>query len=119
MTQETEENSKYKTLVSTIREMQEYSRFRDTSALPRDPIIAGHKPDKKERYDAVIKRLSNDANPTPAGKKLLSILKKLSAGIPVGNKVHSIRTGKDINNKDNQRHISRNRKMQYFRKINE
>lgn len=119
--------SSYKGLVTTIREMQvsQYSRFKDTSALPRDPIILGHKPSFRERYISTLKRVINKRNPTQKDYDLIAALHNKAKEEPeIDNAVASARSKKadSINNNidlHTQRQIIRNRKAQHQRKIHE
>lgn len=111
---------KYRTLETTIKLMQEnYSRFRDTSAMPRDPVSLGHKPNDKERYHSVIRRLSSKNNITDTEKQLLSILQRKAAEIEDGPITTSLRT-QNVNNINNdmfvQRQLHRARKQQNVKK---
>lgn len=113
--------STYKSLRTACMEVADYSRMRDTSALPRDPLVLGHKPNDRERYDAVVKRLTNKSNITPKDLKLASILKKLADDDEQLNTVDDLRVSHELNNKDttNQRHLVRNKKQQQMTKIHE
>ena len=90
-----------------------YSRLKDTSYLPREPIIAGHKVTSREHMHTMMAR--NPEMMRDKIKELIKIKKELGKGDEDAllNYVDSGRLD-DINKKDmhKQRQLHRNRKAQ-------
>lgn len=97
-----------------------YSRFKDTSLVPRFPLGVGNRPSAREHLHTLMSRDPELIRRTIGDVvKLKALLRKTGEGNPDDVIDNHIDTGrlKDINNKHTQRQLHRNRKQQQLRKI--
>ena len=96
---------------------EKYSRTKDTTLMPREPIMLGHKATARENLVAVLRNIRNRRLVTnPDATRAHELVKKGDAEPEIRNPIDSLRNtiNKGV---ETLRHLKRNRTKQTFRKI--